>query len=109
MKHNLLFLIIAVVLIFILIAYNKNTVYEGHGGGGHGGGGHGGGGGGHGHGGVYGGYGYGGGGYGYGGVGWGYPYWALYPDCNRDNVINNCVDECKKGNEQCEKCFKKYC
>ena len=47
----------------------------------------------------------------------GYPYWAIHNDwyypywdeCNKENIINNCIDNCKEGRDKCSECFDKYC
>jgi hypothetical protein len=51
------------------------------------------------------------------GVGRGYPYWAVLSDwyyphwnqCNKQNVINNCMEHCRQGKHKCSQCFDKYC
>jgi hypothetical protein len=81
MKYTIPFLITALVLIFLLILSRKTRILDHYRGWGRGRG---------------------------RGRERGYPYWA-HPNCNRDRVIANCMDECKKDEQQCKDCFKTHC
>ena len=100
----LVYVLISIILISILIICHKKHIFEGHRGMGMGRGGMGRGGMGRGiHGGRY--------------AFSGYPYWAIHNDwyypywngCNKETIINNCIDNCKEGKDKCSECFDKYC